>query len=386
LTTLRFPPTWANNTNYSSGPDTGTPTKVDPNSSANGFIRGVGSSAQGINFLFQAVNSVATRALTIAMCKPRKVADLTLDVLGSVAPVSQGLGVQAVVGTTHSAGVPRISDIENDTGGVVAGITGAVNGAARNPSTGRLLLVGASGARRCAFSDNGGGTWSQGADLTEAGFEVIWNPTYSRFQVLCSGDLKYSADGASWTNVAIVAGTADRGMALLPNGDTAVVSTTSPLATVVSTNGGTSWSAGGVIPNAASISGGGCLAGRGLDYAWHAGTISGGGSIQISRTSGNFASWTAIATITAPAGHTFGTVVALRQCRETGALWLGVNTAAGGALIFGSLDGGGSWSEPVYGGGDVVFNSPSRMHAVDGRVWCVDGSGGLYVSDGIGWL
>lgn len=383
MTTLRFPPNWASNANYSSGIDVGTPTKTDPGSYANGFVGGTAAAPQHVNFLLQAGFSVARRALTVAMCKPRKVPDLTLDVLGSVAPVSTGLHLQAVVGTTHSAGVPRLSDIESDIGGIVAGVTGAVNGAARDPSSGRILIVGAGGARRCAFSSNGGGSWTQGGDLTEAGLAVIWNTTYSRFQVLCSGDLKYSADGAAWTNVVIVAGTADRGMAMLPNGDTCVVSTTAPYATVVSTNGGTSWSAGGSLPNAGSLGTGGCLAGAGLDYAWHAGTIA--GNIQISRTSGNFSSWIAIATISPPAGHTFGSALCLRQCLETGALWLGINTAEGAALIYGSLDGGGTWSDPIAGGGGVVFNSPSRLHTVNGRCWLTDDAGGLYVSDGIGY-
>lgn len=43
---------WATNANYSAGPDNGTPTKVNPASTANGFISGVIAAPQHINYLF----------------------------------------------------------------------------------------------------------------------------------------------------------------------------------------------------------------------------------------------------------------------------------------------------------------------------------------------
>jgi hypothetical protein len=59
--TLAF--SWATSANYSAGPDVGTPTKVDPASVANGFIKGVIAAPQHVNYLFaqiadQLVNAV----------------------------------------------------------------------------------------------------------------------------------------------------------------------------------------------------------------------------------------------------------------------------------------------------------------------------------------
>lgn len=59
--TLAF--SWATNTNYSTGPDTGTATKIDPASTANGFVNGTIAAAQHINFLFDAVGDQIVQAV-----------------------------------------------------------------------------------------------------------------------------------------------------------------------------------------------------------------------------------------------------------------------------------------------------------------------------------
>lgn len=59
--TLSF--SWATNANYSTGPNTGTPTKVDPASTANGFVNGTIAAAQHINFLFDAVGDQIVQAV-----------------------------------------------------------------------------------------------------------------------------------------------------------------------------------------------------------------------------------------------------------------------------------------------------------------------------------
>ena len=59
--TLAF--SWATNTNYSAGPDLGTATKVDPASTANGFVSGVIAAPQHINFLFDAVGDQIVKAV-----------------------------------------------------------------------------------------------------------------------------------------------------------------------------------------------------------------------------------------------------------------------------------------------------------------------------------
>ncbi len=59
--TLAF--SWATNTNYSTGPDNGTATKVDPASTANGFVNGTIAAAQHLNFLFDAVGDQIVQAV-----------------------------------------------------------------------------------------------------------------------------------------------------------------------------------------------------------------------------------------------------------------------------------------------------------------------------------
>lgn len=59
--TLSF--SWATNANYSAGPDISTPTKVDPASTANGFINGTIAAAQHVNFLFNGLATELVKAV-----------------------------------------------------------------------------------------------------------------------------------------------------------------------------------------------------------------------------------------------------------------------------------------------------------------------------------
>jgi hypothetical protein len=59
--TLSF--SWATNANFSTGPDAGTPTKVDPASTANGFVNGTIAAAQHINFLFNGLSTELVKAI-----------------------------------------------------------------------------------------------------------------------------------------------------------------------------------------------------------------------------------------------------------------------------------------------------------------------------------
>lgn len=59
--TLAF--SWATNANYSTGPNTGTATKIDPASTANGFINGTIAAPQHINFLLDAIGDQIVQAV-----------------------------------------------------------------------------------------------------------------------------------------------------------------------------------------------------------------------------------------------------------------------------------------------------------------------------------
>lgn len=387
-TTLRMPRRWASNTNYSTGPDSGTPTKVDPSSDANGFIKGVIAAPQHVNFLLAQANAAAARALTVAALRPRVLTGLTLDVAGGAAAVSQGRGKAIVLGTAHSGGVPLINDSSYTLGGVIASITGSVNGGARNPTSGRIVLVGVGGNRSC-FSDDGGATWSAGGDVGATCNDLLFNPTYTRFVALRSGFISYSTNAASWSSTAQTYANT-RGIALLPNGNMGVAVAATPVSFLVSTNGATSWSAGaGTIPNASNTGGeAGQVTGCGLDFVYHAVVVTSGadsGKLQISVTS-DLSTWTAVATFAPPAGGSFAAgTAAIRQCPDSGALFVSASVGSDPGQFFVSLDQGSTWSEPMYvhtglGASRATFN------AAGGKlILSESATGGVYQSDGIGW-
>lgn len=380
-TSLRMPPDWANNDLYSSGVDTGTATKIDPASDANGFIRGTAISAQAVNFLVNRLSTASRRSLAIQLCKPRVIPGLTLSATGTVAAVSIGRGKPAILGNANAGGVPRVADGDYNLGGVIASITAGVFGGAFNPAAGaagRIVLVGANG-NRSTYSDDEGGTWSAGGNLGGTGTDCIWNTTYSRFQAGRSGNLNFSTDATAWTGVA-VAGYIGRGIAMLPNGNTYVLTGDAPVTGSFSTNGGTSWSAmGGLPPSIADYGDRGSICGAGIDYIYHVATRVSNGNLQVSRSSDG-STWVETAEVSKVNGLTFANAPIIRQCPDTGALFMsGYNGYT--TCIYASLDQGVNWTEPLF-----CSLSFSAIQAAHGRVFICDSAGALYASDGIGWL
>jgi hypothetical protein len=393
-TSVKHPTRWATNTNYGSGPDIGTETKINPATADNGFINGVGAAAQHVNYVLQAQGSAARRALTLALCMPRKL-DVTLDnTTGAMAAVCPAANLPIIVGNHHAAGTPLLADAGIVfEAGAVASLTGGVQGAAFDPSGERVLLVG-SGGNRCCFSDDLGISWSAGGDLGASGLDLIWNPTYSRFVALTSGSIKYSSNGAAWTAVA-VAGAGGFGIGLLPNGNMLTATGTTPTAFSLSTNGGTSWgAAGGTVPNAASAVTRGESCGAGLDYVYHLTRLN-DGTLRVARTSDG-ATWTETATITPPVGYDLGNGEgehAIRQCANTGALWVVALLESAVSFkteaIYCSLDQGNTWSEPVlFGTSAGGFLHLGSVSAAGGRlIMAPSGAaagGALYATDGVG--
>lgn len=104
--TLSF--SWATNTNYSTGPDSGTPTKEDPASTANGFIKGTIISPKHINFMFDAVGDQLVQAVdgigggTYALTAP-------LIFTGDDIRVGSGADLQLLTGgAMHVQGTSRL--------------------------------------------------------------------------------------------------------------------------------------------------------------------------------------------------------------------------------------------------------------------------------------
>lgn len=95
------PERFATNANYGSGPDAGTPTRVDPSSNANGFIRGVVAAAQHVNHLF----GLITDYLRDQIETPESFAEIRDDFTGCV--------FDATTDILHSAFPWQITSTEN---------------------------------------------------------------------------------------------------------------------------------------------------------------------------------------------------------------------------------------------------------------------------------
>jgi hypothetical protein len=364
---------------------------VDPGAAqaAQGFVPGVTPfSPAELNYILSTQSKVARAAFMMQTCKGRPIPGLTLSSAVGGAPVSLGAGKPVVVAHVHSGGTLNMTDMGNPTfGGTMASITGAINGAAYDPGAGRILAVG-SGGNRTAISTNGGVSWSAGGDLGGTGLSLIWNPIYSRFQALWSGNLAWTTNGAAWTNVA-TSYSSNVGIGMLPNGTTAVLGSTTPVSFVVSTNGGTSWSASGsTISNANSTSGGlvGLVTGGGLDYIYHWVTLA-SGVIQVSRTS-DLSTWSVVATLSAPSGFaTWGAGGRFMQCPNTGLLFLQAQpTGADFACLMCSADQGVTWSNPLFNPVSFTFAGVGTMSVAQGRLWAFDAAGAVYVTDGLGQI
>src|SRR6185369_12000748 len=174
MTAPIIPPEWASNANYSAGPDTGTATKVDPASAANGYIRGVAAAAQAVNYELNLCTRADRRALQIACLQLRRV-DLEgtaiTDTAESMGAVQRNQGTPIVaVKTAQAFGIGDAARFTVQ--GVPASITSAVVDAATDGT--RIIALGAGGNHN-TFSDDDGVTWTAGGApsvLTER--YIVW--------------------------------------------------------------------------------------------------------------------------------------------------------------------------------------------------------------------
>lgn len=385
---LTLPRLWATNDNYAAGPDAGTPTKVDPASDADGFIRGVIAAPQHVNYHLSQLTRNERRMVQHLLCQLRPVGRSTDDSSERTAVISLGytsgahrgalvcnldsVGVQTIVD-----GLPGVAHLAF--GGPLTSITSDVSGAARDPVSGRIVVIGTGGNRNC-YSDDQGGTWTAGGDLGGSGVDIIWNPTYSRFQATYSGHARYSADATSWTDNALAGVGAltglRRGIALLPNGDTVVGTASNPLTLKKSPNGGTSWSSTG--SPADTFHSGFALAGAGLDYAYFVGFRHTDHAFECYRSAdGNV--WTSVATIAPSTGGLLAAPVApyIQQCPDTGVLFLAAADSTAGEFfgLMASLDQGETWTDMLSIRGTGL---PSALLTSDG--WGV--AGGRVIANG----
>lgn len=376
---MKLPQPWATNDNYSSGPDVGSATKIDPASTANGFVRGTAAAAQHVNFNLHPLAENSRREFTMTSLALRVLAAEDQDDL------SDGIGV---AGSTANSGPTTIAKAST-TGAVqvmggsvalninqLAQIVGSVKQCARRSTN--VLAVGSGGTQNCRLSST---SWVAGGDtgvLTEI-VSVAQDGT--EFCVVTSaGESAHSTIGATWSNPA---GGDDVSDVLSPPGVTSVAGITGVFVAVGpdgsgdtafarSTDHGVTWvAASGTVPNAATQDNPGWVTGDATTF-YHAAPRTQTCDIAAS-TDGN--TWTTRATLTSALTIS---AVKIMKCDRTDLLVVAMQHT-GIVEVRASTDGGLTWSEPEY----LRDFALAGLGVADGRLFGSKGAF-LFASDGIG--
>ncbi len=377
---MKLPQPWATSTNYSTGPDTGTATKVDPSSSADGFVRGVAAAAQHVNFNLHPLAETTRRTFTTGTLALRLLAAEDQDDL------TDGLGVASVAATVatvlvkaSTAGVTRImSGASADAGGAVAGMTDTVRQAARVSST--IVAIGAGGNQNGRTTNNGVGWTGGGATglLTDL---VSIAADGTQFAVVTAAGGSAHGTGATWT----VATTGDDVSDVVTGGGiTSVAGITGLLVAVGleatdpafarSVDHGVLWTAAsGTVPNAATQTDAGWITSDSSATFWHAGYRASTTCDIASSADGN--TWSTRATLTSALTITG---VKLMHCDRTNLMVVAMQHTTT-VEVRASTDGGDTWSEPEYLQGFVL----AGLGVAGGRLFGSKGAK-LFASDGVG--
>jgi hypothetical protein len=378
----QLPRDWATNANYSTGPDSGTPTKVDPASDANGFISGNLAAPQHVNYVLHGQSGVSRKAFELAALRLREVrrSGLTVtDTAASLGAAQRDATSEVLVAKTAQAF--GISDWDLiSTLGVPTEITSLLTDACRIPAgahEGRLYVVGTGGAGY-SYSDDDGQTWQIAfgdtiGNAAGASVRIAANSTGTIVAVGRPGHADLRVGGPSsnfltatphWTGVA---GVAYLGTTFI------VLDTVSPVA-FRNASGTTS----GTVANAATLVEEGTLIGNQGATIYHAARTSGGVSVQVS-SSINGGTWITTATIANP-GSTFASAPRIMMCQNTGLLVLAAPLTSGLCALYASFD-GADWVGPQL----VSDPGVNAFALAGGRLLATFGAA-LFASDGIGTL
>ncbi len=377
---MKLPQPWATSTNYASGPDTGTPTKVDPASTANGFIRGTAAAAQHVNFNLHPLAETTRRTFTTGCLALRLLDTVEQDDL------TAGLGVASVADTVatvlikaSTTGVTRaISGAGADAGGVVSGVTDSVLQAARVSST--IVAIAAGGTNTTRTTNNGVG-WSAGGATGLLTAPVSIGANGTQFAIVTAAGGSAHGTGATWT----VATTGDDISDVVTGGGiTSVAGITGILVAVGleatdtafarSVDNGVLWTAAsGTVPNAATQTDAGWITSDGTTGFWHAGYRSSTTCDIASSPTGN--TWTTVATLTSALTITG---IKLMHCDRTDLMVVAMQHTTT-VEVRASTDGGATWSEPEYLQGFVL----AGLGVANGRLLGSKGAR-LFASDGVG--
>ncbi len=391
---IALPTDWASNTNYATGPDVGTATKVDPGVHADGYIRGVLAAPQEVNYVINRQSLAMRRAVQVAALALRELDAVFTDtaeamgatmVDGIAAPGNGVVCIKSDVTDTKLA----YDDPSVDVQGSVASITSAVRDAATNGT--RIVAIG-TGGNVNSYSDNAGGSWSAGGAGISSSVptHIVYSPHYDGFLVGGNaGSVSRSLTAAAvWTSAAS-GFAAVLGLAVL--GDTAGTifalgnSGIEPRFSR-STNDGSSFTGSTAPPNAATAEEPGDLAGCPLVtrdslslHAYHVMRCNAGARLRTALSPGGTV-WVAGVTIEAPAGSSFSAAPRLMICQSSGLMVIAVPLDTGVTALYASLD-FTDWVGPA-----LVKDIVVTAFAVAGGRLFMTRDDALYASDGVGNL
>lgn len=398
------PRRWASDTNYSSGPDNGTPTKVDPGSAraAQGWLPGDPVAAQHLNDLMAGAAAATRRQLAIAALRTRATdiddAETGSSALGAAAvgPSANAEGLDTVIVKGENAYSLDDSDVSVALGTLPVGF-GVMRDVAYD-GTSRFLAVGVGGTRNASSTD-GGVTWAAGGTLAPC-YAIVRDATHGKFLAIASSGnaVSNSTNGTAWTSVSTSLTSAQGGIAVLSSGRVVVcgVDGASFPRMSLSNDGGATWADASGHPDDSGAPGAflteGYICGNGGSEIWHVGTRgspSSGLKVSVS-TDGN--TWTTRAEFTTaddnlppaavqPSGTDQPRILC---CQNTGMLVIvaPASTAgpAGRTFAIASFDGGFTWTEPAYFAGVGI----TQYAVASGKLYHNRGALVLQ-SDGVGW-
>lgn len=408
--TIAFPvavPDWASNANYSTGPDVGTPTKVDPGSAANGYIKGVVAAPQHVNYALNLLTAgynqhvqALNRALTIATLHLHALSYTSSDtgaamgatmVDGIAAPAAPVIAIKV-----DSTGVAQAYDsADTDTGGTVASVSSLVKAAATNGS--RIVAIGVGGNLN-TYSDNGGGSWSAGAAGVGGAVEHL---AYAPVNALTNLGNTFLSGGSGtgsvyrsinastiWSSAAsgfaAVLGLAVLGGATANKGYIVALGNSGfePRFSLATDGDGTSFTGTQQPPNAntaeepGSIAGAPAVNGVG-DAVYHVMRCNAGARLRTARSINGF-TWSAATTLQAPTGGTFSGAPRLMICQSTGLQVIAAPMSSGVTALYASVD-FTTWLGPTF----IQQVSNAALAVAGGKLFMTRGAT-IYASAGIG--
>lgn len=357
MTSLNYPRNYAGDTNYTSGVDTGTPTKVDPGSAAElqGLIPGVAVAAPVVNYTLnthaQTARYCAEQALqSLAPLRPAfesAYTDTVWDGTGSVFSLGSGFSNRAPY--ILKGGTPAVWQ---DQFGLLDPFSSSMaladpHAAARPLPSGSVVVAVGAGSSGISVSSDFGSTWSAVAAASAltatkrdvgvvdevaviAGLSGSVLTLASPFTTTATAALS-----AAHLSSAVAARSASHGLVLRTNAGVAT-------GTDETTDGLVYADAGGSFLNTPVSAGD--IATDGTFYYWAGKIATNVTSVQVSADDG--ANWTQVATVSGVTPQSSTYSHELVCVPGTTVMWMAVRDSSETWWLFASADSGLTWFGP----------------------------------------